>query len=795
MDKYQDGGNISVDYEGIKQGIKQAESAGGKLMINPESTATGFYGQRFSEIKNTYKGTRKQFAKDTIAQNKYFENRFYKGLKESETTPLVEDADDLYNKYSKEIKDFDYSKEDIAVLSNFLGRKGARKYFGYVIRDGRKLEDVFPDKYGPGAKQANKTPTEYLEITRPFYKKKEMKLNAWEQGLKEKWEKENSPDFRDYQYGGIIEDNRGQWAHPGEITKINSNNITMKGVNYPVLGISDTGDKQLMKPGGEYHFDGKSVTEIPMAQNGEKLNKGFLEGLWDGIKMGVNPKNVFVTKDFNKEKDFDTAYTKARNKGEKQFMWNNKRYSTNMEGTPQEQLQWSGITDERLMGSNILRERIARNVSPHGYGHTKSAIKSILTDTPEIPIPDKDLKGKLFPSDSLQAIQKEKWMDDNPWTTEGWIPREVGERPAHQDALNLTMGLPQKYNSFSVSSYKPTISKNKNITYYSLNEDKIQNNILQNALNQDLKENESKQVHSIDNPNQTEQEGALGTYTISRGKDDRGDYISYYDINDYSPFKEYEPGKGKGGMVSPFGKPFEIYDRLYFKQYKDGKKKRMYYTDEELKDISIEDKNFDTLTLQKELYNRGFVPKNSYKNKMRIYHSYFGDFPEKDQKIFMKKMVDDYGEGGMDFVLDDQEKEKALSLIKKDELETILGYKNDRGWNHRRYKNDYDAYLKANMDRWKKEFEKDPEEKEKRIAYFKKEWEDEETKWNNNQKISDKDYIENYYKEYPSAISYLEPYMKVIFDGVLGEGTKKALRDYKESNKSYKLGGWMDKYK
>ena len=71
-----------------------------------------------------------------------------------------------------------------------------------------------------------------------------------------------------FQEGGVIEDDRGQWAYPGEITKINSNNITMKGVNYPVLGISDTGDKKMMQPGKDYKFDGNSVTEYPMAQKG-----------------------------------------------------------------------------------------------------------------------------------------------------------------------------------------------------------------------------------------------------------------------------------------------------------------------------------------------------------------------------------------------------------------------------------------------------------------------------------------------------------------------------------------------
>jgi hypothetical protein len=71
-----------------------------------------------------------------------------------------------------------------------------------------------------------------------------------------------------YQEGGIIEDDRGQWEYPGEITKINSNEITMQGVDYPVLGISDTGDTQMMQPGQDYTYEGESVTEIPMAQDG-----------------------------------------------------------------------------------------------------------------------------------------------------------------------------------------------------------------------------------------------------------------------------------------------------------------------------------------------------------------------------------------------------------------------------------------------------------------------------------------------------------------------------------------------
>jgi hypothetical protein len=73
--------------------------------------------------------------------------------------------------------------------------------------------------------------------------------------------------------GSVIKDDMGQWAHPGEITQISSNEITMKGVDYPVIGISDTGDTKLMEPGKDYKFDGSMVTEYPLAQDGGWLNK------------------------------------------------------------------------------------------------------------------------------------------------------------------------------------------------------------------------------------------------------------------------------------------------------------------------------------------------------------------------------------------------------------------------------------------------------------------------------------------------------------------------------------------
>lgn len=63
-----------------------------------------------------------------------------------------------------------------------------------------------------------------------------------------------------------IKDNNGQWANPGKITEISSNQITMKGVEKNLLGISkETGEKKVMKPNKNYFFKNtKNVIEIPL---------------------------------------------------------------------------------------------------------------------------------------------------------------------------------------------------------------------------------------------------------------------------------------------------------------------------------------------------------------------------------------------------------------------------------------------------------------------------------------------------------------------------------------------------
>lgn len=76
-----------------------------------------------------------------------------------------------------------------------------------------------------------------------------------------------------FKKGGVVKNNRGQWDNPGEITQIDSSDITMKGVNYPVLGVDNLGNYQMMYPNEEYQFEGDQVTEYPFIQNKKQAKK------------------------------------------------------------------------------------------------------------------------------------------------------------------------------------------------------------------------------------------------------------------------------------------------------------------------------------------------------------------------------------------------------------------------------------------------------------------------------------------------------------------------------------------
>jgi hypothetical protein len=90
----------------------------------------------------------------------------------------------------------------------------------------------------------------------------------------------------------IIVDPRGQWDHPGQPTRIPANEITMRGVPYPVMAYPDNGQPQLMYPDQEYSFPGaKYVDEYP--QMNRMRNGGTLPQAQKGINISDYNEYVY----------------------------------------------------------------------------------------------------------------------------------------------------------------------------------------------------------------------------------------------------------------------------------------------------------------------------------------------------------------------------------------------------------------------------------------------------------------------------------------------------------------------
>lgn len=160
------------------------------------------------------------------------------------------------------------------------------------------------------------------------------------------------------------------------------------------------------------------------------------------------------------------------------------------------------------------------------------------------------------------------------------------------DFSRMYFGMPLKDNMLYESNYKPTKSTNNNTTYYGVNNvaflnDLIQlynynrikevgKNIVVNGystkgehrgitpyLSKDLARSlAAGEKSKLGKTPHTLGPGALGRFTIGRGKDDKGEYLSYYDLWD---------APGNGAEENGFAKPYEIYDRIYGKFNNDGR--------------------------------------------------------------------------------------------------------------------------------------------------------------------------------------------------------------------------------
>lgn len=192
-----------------------------------------------------------------------------------------------------------------------------------------------------------------------------------------------------------------------------------------------------------------------------------------------------------------------------------------------------------------LKEKFTRNINPYGYegagGGILERVKSALQE-PE--------QGSIASFEEYEDWQKQEALD--PESEYNMLPQ--AER---QDLLSMMMTGEQKHGTIPVSKYKPTKAKDKDVTYYS-------SPSTERSIKAMLELNKGYEDELVLGQ---EYGDVLGNYSLSRGEDEKGKYIAYYDVWDLNP---YRGRSEKLDAVTTLGqylagvKPAEIYGRVYY---------------------------------------------------------------------------------------------------------------------------------------------------------------------------------------------------------------------------------------
>jgi len=240
----------------------------------------------------------------------------------------------------------------------------------------------------------------------------------------------------------------------------------MTGVDYPVLGVDNTGYTKMMQPGMNYTFPGQYVTEYPMMQGGGQ--------------MSIN--------------DIKNAYKIAANN------YNNRVF-------PEETLE--------------TRKKAYDTIEPSDYTDIDNYTR---------------------------------------WNT--GEKRISFSDPRSEEAWKFYLGLnkPEDLRYLRKSQYAPTINATQK-NYYSVDpnlEQDIFNSYKDKVkLNETLQTDESEIETLLSGDDGA---AALGRFGVSRGHDDKGDYVSYYDKYDLKNFAQKRTK----------GTPYSIYGRIYYPKKAEG---------------------------------------------------------------------------------------------------------------------------------------------------------------------------------------------------------------------------------
>jgi len=243
----------------------------------------------------------------------------------------------------------------------------------------------------------------------------------------------------------------------------------------------------------------------------------------DGVQAKVAGKVPVLKKVLLPEiqgNTFSEAFKEARLRGLKTFVWskNGKVYTTEYKGSAKEQMEKYGIVNDQLQDRSWWKDRLIDNLNPGGYHAPWERVWDAIV---------------------LNKKDSERKPD----------------RISREDYYSIYMGRPQQHNTLGISDYTPANVEEVNGKKLPASSKIIYKD---NRLSQYLTQCWAIYAkHLLSEPNHRESRimhKDLYHFKMSLGHDEQGDYICYHDTWNIAPL----------GPTTDFGKPFEIYDRIYF---------------------------------------------------------------------------------------------------------------------------------------------------------------------------------------------------------------------------------------
>jgi len=381
--------------------------------------------------------------------------------------------------------------------------------------------------------------------------------------------------------------------------------------------------------------------EADYAQDGSLLPD------WDKVKAVLNPNNWGVP-DYSDKGDFNTAFAAARKAGEKEFMWNNTRYHTNKDTDPL-----------------IKNPKNERDVAQNSYykDYYPEFVKNYNSNRPNVNI-DPEI-NRVYYSSKYKTLNVRSYDDED--------GDFIAELAHHKQKNGIKRNIKYAYESLKYGDAK-RYDKEGTIEYNT-------HRLTEPALYMQRDGNLSKEdILKLQKYLKVKEDGILGqeTYKAVVDKYYNKDIIKKY-FSTALPNDKAEEFKGKrinqkypdsydntlsGYYLYQIGEDpnINLKGLTHNKKYYYGEKDNWagaYFDDNQLLKLNPNNKNFDTLALQKELINRGYkLPKSTKKDG--TLDGVWGD--ETKNALLDYQIKNKTKDGTLDGIREDETKNKTKDL-------------------------------------------------------------------------------------------------------------------------------------